>query len=210
MPDLITPDEISTLTGVTFDGDDEDLVTLLILFAVGEIETWLGRPVSIQSFMEYVRPDSEGRVYLEKTPVVEVESVTLDGVGITSNYYGVTTWGLEYWDYAYSFTDIYTDDYLNTALLVEYRAGLDTPMAVNSVIAAGVANAYTDKKTKAKIAASGHAGVKELTVEDYTVKYEGSAAAKTAYAAGATPLTIFASEADFFTIKRLKKRTIVT
>ena len=216
---LITVDDIETLLGENLTSDDESVIELYIQFAVGEIEAWLGRPISIKTFEEEVLADADGRVYLANTPVVSVTSITVDGELKDDDFYTVTPWGLEdvyyrsrggvvdYWELGESQKVV--DEFYEPEILVEYTAGLDTPDGVNSVIAAAVIRKWQERRAQIAKAESGAEFVEQIKVEDYFIKYEDTTTFQTSsYVAGANPMTMFRSDKDFVTIKRYKRRSI--
>jgi hypothetical protein len=216
---LITVDDIELLLGQTLDSDDETVIDMYITFAVGEIESYLGRTITIQSFTEEVIPDADGRAFLSNTPVITVDSVSVDGESKPTDYYIVTPWGLEniyyknrggvitYWDL--SDPQRVVDQFYEPEIVVEYTSGLDTPDAVNSLIAAGVIRKWNERKTQIDRMNSGGDGINQIKVEDYFIKYEDSNTFQTSsYIAGANPITIFRSEKDFINIKGFRRRSI--
>jgi hypothetical protein len=216
---LITVDEIEMLLGVTFSAEEESVIELYINFAVGEIEAWLGRPVSVQSFQEDVIADADGRVYLSNTPVVAVTSITVDGEVKEDDFYLVTPWGLEniyyrtrggvvdYWELGDPQKVV--DEFYEPEIIVEYTAGLDTPDGVNSVIAAGVIRKWNERKTQLAKDDNDANAINQIRIEDYFIKYEDATTFQTSsYIAGSNPITIFRNDADFNSIKRFKRRSI--
>lgn len=216
---LITVDDIETLLGENLSSDDESVIELYIQFAVGEIEAWLGRPISIKTFEEDVLADADGRIYLANTPVVSVTSITVDGQLKDDNFYTVAPWGLEdvyyrsrggvvdYWEFGESQKVV--DEFYEPEILVEYTAGLDTPDGVNSVIAAAVIRKWQERRAQIAKAEGGAEFIEQIKVEDYFIKYEDTTTFQTSsYVAGANPITMFRSDKDFITIKRYKRRSI--
>jgi hypothetical protein len=216
---LICVDDIETLLGEDLDSDEQSVIELYINFAVGEIEAWLGRPISVQSFEEDVIADADGRVYLSNTPVIAVTAITVDGEAKEDDFYTVTPWGLEnvyyrtrggvvdYWELGDPQRVI--DEFYEPEIVVEYTAGLDTPEAVNSVIAAGVIRKWNERKAQLAKAAGGAENIEQIKVEDYMIKYENSSNFQTSsYVANANPMTIFRHDVDFNSIKRFRKRSI--
>lgn len=204
---LIDSDDIATLLGVSLTDEESDAIDLYIEFAVGEIEAWLGRPVEIRTFTELVEADSEGNVYLNNTPVHSVSSIAIDGEEQDLSFYQVHTWGLGGADWRGGFSPLYYGTGYYGALEVTYTAGLDSPAAVNSLIASGVIRKFNERKTRFAEEARDSIGVKEIKVEDYSVKYDTESDA-VSYASGASPILIFQSESDFAPIKRYKRRAV--
>ena len=216
---LISVDDIETLLGENLSSDDESVIELYIQFAVGEIESWLGRPISIKTFEEDVIADADGRIYLAHTPLVSVTSITVDGEVKDDNFYTVTPWGLEdvyyrtrggvidYWELGESQKVV--DEFYEPEIIVEYTAGLDTPDSVNSLIASGVIRKWQERRAQIAKSESGADFIEQIKVEDYFIKYEDTTTFQTSsYVAGANPMTIFRSEKDFINIKRYKRRSI--
>lgn len=209
MADLITSDTIITLLGD--DAADEDVLNIYIEFAVGEIEAYLGRPVSIQEFEETIFPDVDGKAYLMNTPVVSVSSVDYAGDVIDPDLYTTTPWGLEDLYYVGRAGYVVEWDPLegypgfqDPVVTVAYSAGLDTPSAVNSVIAAGVIRKYRERAAQINQDLDGSGGLKEVRVEDYQYKFQDDTVGL--YGAGGNNVLIYRSEQDFLPIKRYKRR----
>lgn len=209
MADLITTDTIITLLGD--DDADEDVLQTYIDFAVGEIEAYLGRPISIQTFEEDVFPDVDGKAYLLNTPVVSVTSVSYDGDVVEADLYTTTPWGVEDLYYVARAGHIVEWDplegypgYTDAVVTITYTAGLDTPQAVNSVIAAGVIRKYRERAADISRDTDGMSGIKEVRVEDYQYKFHDDSVGL--YGSGANSILIFRAEQDFMPIKRYKRR----
>lgn len=209
MADLITSDDIILLLGDNT--ADEDVLDLYITYAVGEIEAYLGRPISVQTFTEDVYPDVDGKAFLLNTPVVSVTSVTYNSEVIDADLYTTTPWGVEDLFYVARAGHIVEWDPLegypgfnDAVATIVYTAGLDTPQAVNSVIAGGVIRKYRERDGEIDRATAGANELKEVRVEDYQYKYKDDTTGL--YGSGASPLLIFRSENDFLSIKRYKRR----
>lgn len=217
---LISVDDIATLLGETLDSDDETVIELYINFAVGEIEAWLGRPISVTSFSEDVIADADGIIYLSNTPVVSVTSITIDSEVQDLANYNTMPWGIEapYFKSRVGVIDYWTegdrvisdfDEFYEPEIIVAYTAGLDTPDGVNSVIASAVIRKWEERKTTIQKAAAGSTGIEKLRVEDYAIEYEsGNTFQTSSYGSGANPMTMFRSDKDFNSIKRFKRRSI--
>jgi hypothetical protein len=209
MADLITTDTIITLLGD--DDADEEVLQIYVDLAVGEIEAYLGRPISVQTFEEDVYPDVDGKAYLLNTPVVSVTSVSYDGDVVEPDLYTTTPWGLEDLYYVARAGHVVEWDplegypgFTDAVVTVEYTAGLDTPMAVNSVIAAGVIRKYRERRAEMERTQDGTTGLKEVRVEDYQYKFTDDTTGM--YGSGANAILMFRSEQDFMPIKRYKRR----
>lgn len=214
---LITVDDIVALIGdSTIDSDDETILQMYLDFAQGELEAWLGRPVTVESFTEIAVADVDGRVYLPNTPVVSVTSVTINDEVQDTDFYTVVPWGIEF-----SFVNApmtttlelessYAYDGLNEPeITVVYTAGLDAPNVVNSALAAVVIRQWNERRSLMAKDAADALGVKEMRVEDYSVEYHpDSTSGNTNYSAGANPITLFRHDADFNSVKRYKRRAV--
>lgn len=209
MADLITADDIILLLG---DEDaDPDVLDMYIDFAVGEIEAYLGRPITVETFTEDIYPDVDGKVFLLNTPVVSVVSVDYDGDTVDSDLYTTTPWGIEDLFYVARAGHIIEWDPLegypgfsDAVMSVEYTAGLDTPNAVNSVIASGVVRKYRERAVDIGRDVEGSTGLTEIRVEDYQRKFSDSDQGY--YGTGGSGILIFKAESDFAPIKRYKRR----
>lgn len=210
MADLITPDQIAALLGDS--NADEDVLQMYIDFAVGELEAWLGRPISVQEFEEEYVADVDGKVFLQHTPVVSVDSVVTDaGDTIDADLYTTTTWGLE--DFFYFAGPVYEFDLddldwpYHQYITVTYQAGLDTPNAVNSVIANAVMRKYRERTVDMAKDSDGSTGLEEIRVEDYALKYSTGDSSSAMYNGTGNSILMFRSENDFMAIKRYKRRS---
>lgn len=210
MADLITPDQIMLLLGD--ENADEDVLQMYIDFSVGEIEAWLGRPISVQTFEEEYVPDVDGKIFVQNTPVVSITSVEVDGDVISSDLYSATVWGVEDFYYFNTFASYEFDledlDFpYERPAIVTYTAGLDTPMAVNSLIAEAVLRKYRERLVDIGKDADGTTGIDEIRVEDYAVKYGKGSATSAMYNGTGNSILMFRSENDFMPIKRYKRRS---
>lgn len=96
---IVTYPEVEVLLGRTFSETQAAAVSALLDDLEGRLRGHLGRPLETEtSIVETVRaPDRRNprRLFLKKTPVQSVESVTVDGVAVDSDDYLVRTWGLD-------------------------------------------------------------------------------------------------------------------
>lgn len=210
MADLVTPDTIITLLGD--DDADEDVIQIYIDLAVGEIEAWLGRPISVQTFEEEYIPDTDGKIFLHHTPVVAVTEVSIDGDVLDEDLYTTTSWGIEDFFYFADFIspvyDFDLDDLeFERYVTVIYQAGLDTPQAINSVIVNAVIRKYRERGVDITKASEGSTGLEEIRVEDYALKYATGDMSSAMYNGTGNSLMMFRSENDFMAIKRYKRRS---
>lgn len=204
MAELITVDELMTLIGGTFSADDEDVLQMYLDFAVGELETYLGRPVTIQEFTEDVVPDASGDVFLSQTPVHSISSIQVDGVESEPYMYTVTPWGFKYAAHPSNFYLGYST--YESFITVTYEAGLDTPASVNSVIANVIIRQWNERVTQANRVATGTSGLAELRVEDYARKFHDQSGSNM-YAVGANAIHLFRHDGDFLPVRRYKRRS---
>ena len=213
---LIEIDDIADLLGVTFTTNEETVVELYLDFAKGELEAYLGRPLEPESFTEIVVPDADGNIYLSNTPVQTIASVSVGSTLTDSNYYTVMPWGLRMDFVSNQYNSIGTDsgdlvylyDFEEVEYTVDYTGGLDTPAAVNSVLAAVVIRAWQDRVKNIQQTNASVVGVKEMRVEDYSIEYDTTLSNSAYYNSGGNPITMFRSEADFLPVKRFKRRAV--
>jgi len=211
---LISVDDIVAIIGdTTIDSDDETILQFYIDFAQGELEAWLCRPITVETFTTVAVSDADGRVYLPNTPIVSVTSVTIETILQDTDYYTITPWGLEmgFSSYASSLTSesAYLYDWKEPEITVVYTAGLDAPQAINSAIVGVVIRQWNERKAGLAKDASSALGIKEMRVEDYSIEYDaGGTNDYSAYSSGATPIIMFRSDADFNSVKRFKRRSI--
>ena len=211
---LIEVDDIADLLGVKLTTNEETVVEYYLDFAKGELEAYLGRPIEVESFTETVVADADGRIYLSDTPVESVSSVTINGEEQSTDFYRVTPWGIElgltgtsYSSSEFGLDSSYLFDLYDADIVVDYMAGLDTPAAVNSVMAAVVMRAWRDRQSSLQQSEDGHTGIKEIRVEDYAVEYDIGSRNSSYYSGGGNPITMFRHEADFIPVKRFKRRS---
>lgn len=206
---LVTVTEIAALLGISPTPLQEQQLDLYRTMAIGEIEGWLGRPISPQTYTdEEVFPDASGNIYVNMTPVIEVTEMRLDDAPVETDTYQVTPWGVKgfYRDYRFSQT-VWSDWYtLGLTVTIDYVAGLETPDAVNSLIANGVANKFRNANAANSLSVAGHTDVKAIKVEDYSIEYKTTNTNASLYAARTSPLLIFGNVADFAPIAGFKKR----
>ena len=205
-------DDIAVLFGRAFTTTEEEQVEMYIGFAESEIETYLGRPIKIKTFSENCFPDANGVVYLHNTPVVSVTSLTVNGEAVDDDFLMITPYGLEnIWEQvlnirSYAVDVMPTDRIYEATINVTYRAGLDYPDAIKSLVASGVVRKMRDEIARTQKESSGQTGVKIIKVDDYSVEYFNDAA--TASSGSASSLSIYPSVAEFKTIERFKKQGV--
>jgi len=226
---VLTVDNIETYLGVTFSPTESDRVEMILDMAIGEVEGYLGRPVGATQFTEEVEIDEGGRIYVWNTPVVSVESVTLNANVVDPSWWRATKWGVQYLDtYPGIWDPVYVNPlgwgWLGEIATVEYTAGIDK-RAINSLLLSGTVrrlnelhaldapvtpvatNCDDGTSTPVEPDLTGVSGaVKRIQVEDFEVEYETTSTLQAKmYQAKASPLPIFASELDFITIKQYKR-----
>lgn len=213
MADMVTTEDIRILMLKSeFTADETAACEMYIDMAIGEIEAWLGRPVTVQAFTESHFPDALGTIYLNKTPVVSVTSVTVNDTLEADDFFTVTSYGLENifeqsYDYAtISANEIDTNAIYGATVVVEYTGGLDFPMAVRSLVLRSVIAAMHRGKAEAARDEAGAVGARKIQVQDYTIEYER--AASSSRSGGNSALSMFQSDSDFATIKRYKKTQV--
>jgi hypothetical protein len=204
-----TPDEIAEILGTEFDDAAETACQYYIDNAIGEIETYLGRPVSVTEFTDEEHfPDHNGTIYLNTTPVVDVSAVTVDGEVVDVADYIVTAYGIEnIWDVlgfstGFGISDTVTGE---PVFLVTYTAGLDFPASVRSLVMNGVLGAMGARSTGTVAYASGTVGARRISVEDYEIDF-GTSSASTGISGGGSK-RIF-SDDDLRILNRLKRRAV--
>lgn len=212
---LATTDDIETFLNVTFSNDQLDQAELLLDLAIGEIEGYLGRPVGPTEFTEEALLDSDGRIFLNNTPVIDVSSVTLEGTELDADWYEVTKWGIQNvsaWAPAYDPILINSDWAGQDRVVVEYTAGIIN-RAINSLLIQGVARKMIESGAGSSTTVTTDVGsvdmpanVKRIKVEDFEIEAEtNSTTTRSMYASSAGVLSIFPSELDFLSIKKYRK-----
>lgn len=169
---IITPEDVRVyLNHSTMSGGASPACQAIIDGLQGDLEAFLGRPVTVREFTEEpVIPSIgfQGRIKLRRTPVVSVDSVTADGVAVGTGYYSVKPWGLS------SVTFVGTVGTLTSppVLSVTYTAGLDGEnpddpfgMVVKGKLLRAAAREY------AKVVQEGNVGVESVSVEGESIRY---------------------------------------
>lgn len=203
----LTTADIETLYGRSFTQEEEAMATLYLEMATGEVEAYLDRPITVTSgFTETIFPDANGAVYFKNTPVVSVESLSVNEESRPTDFFTLTSYGYEniftmWWNFKTTTAyEVYTDLVYGPQIDVEYTAGLDYPAAIKSVIANAVVRKMRESISAVSTEAQGQTGVKMLTVEDYTVQFFQGVDATTPGG------SMFNPEIDFKSIERYKKR----
>jgi len=213
---MVVPSDFEPLVGRALTGDEETEIQMYIDFAIGEIEAWLGRPVTLTQFEdEQVLPDANGACYFKNTPVVSVESLTISGdvISTPSDFVTLTPYGFDnLWEQSNLATPPLTLDavdrvgYYGAEVLVSYTAGLDFPQAVKSLVTRGVLKKFKEELGSRARLNSGHIGLKKIQVEDFMTEYERPLASSRS--SGTSSIAIFESETDFWSIRRYKRRSV--
>lgn len=211
MGNPITSADIATLLQRDLTTLETAAADLYIELAVGELEAWLGRPVGAESFDEVVYPDADGAVYFKNTPVISVESFTVNGsTYLTETSPTIFGYGLEnIWELTWPYLtyDNYTvssDGVYGGAVTVSYTAGLDWRSGLRSVVLNAVTNRIIEDVGRAAREANGTVGVKSLTIEEYTIAYERTGSGSST--SHSSSLTIFPNpDVDFKSIARYKR-----
>jgi hypothetical protein len=217
MATMVTVDDIETLYGQTLTTAERAEVEMYIGFAIGEVEAYLGRPVTATTVEdEKILPDADGACYFKITPVIgpSVSALTINGQVIADpeNFITVTPWGIDnIWEQTLEIPTLETNTidrvgYYGAEVLVSYTGGLDFPEAIKGLVTRGVLRKYAESAGNRLRNSQGHAGLKKIQVEDYMIEYERPLASSRS--SGTSAITIFESETDFWSIKRYKKRQV--
>ena len=228
---LLTIENIESYIGRQFSNAETPRVELLLDLAIGEIEAYLGRPVGETQFTEEVEIDEGGRVFLDNTPVISVESVSVNGDTVDEDYWKPTKWGLQYMSNYHGTYDpvMIGNNYYGELITVEYTAGFNH-RAINSLLLFGVLEKLKDPSlTAVESSSSSSSGgncfpfdengdmihvpdndfggvVKRVRVEDFEVEYESASSNSVKmYASQASSLLIFPSDLDFLSIKKFRR-----
>jgi hypothetical protein len=217
MADMITAQEIALLTGQELDAENIQRIELLIEFSLGEIEAYLGRPVTVREFEEKMVPDHHGTCYFSMTPVVTIDDLEINGTAyvpdelVTKTPFGFT----DLWNGYNSFGSAITpsmlsygysgrQDVYGADIFVRYTAGLDFPSVIRSLVARGVARKSLEDEGNRVRREEGHTGMRRIQVEDFMVEYDRPLASSRS--SGTSSILVFESETDFYPIRRLKRR----
>lgn len=157
---LVTPDEVGAFMDATLTEHERIMAQIYIDNLVNQIEVWLGRPITIQTFTEVVEPSHDGIGYFRNTPVQSIEQIE----ELAPDVWAVPS----FQSYSYWSATTYGIDGMYGPLRVRYTAGLDSPKAAKSLVLAVVAGEIRKGKQ------GGYRGVASIEVEDYTIKFEDS------------------------------------
>ena len=152
---VATPDDIQTYTQKTFSEGEIAFCQQAIAMLQGEMETYLGRSLTIQQFDEVANlEDAQTRLFLKNTPVLNITSVTVapnttSPVLLDPQTYIVKTWGLILADPTYSLlfranAQQYFGTEEGTQVEVVYQGGIDGPNieCIRSAIIRATAREY--------------------------------------------------------------------
>lgn len=214
MAALITASDIESAFGRAFTAEETTNCELFIELAMGEIETYLGRPITIQEFTESYVSDHNGSVYFRNTPVVTIEDLEVNGETITtpSTFVTITPFGFDgIWEQSIEYPGVGALEqdrpgYYGADITVTYTAGLDFPQAVRSLVFFGVLQKMRREDADRTKAASSQSGTKRIKDEDYEIEFERVAGSSSS--SGSSSIVVFGSPADFISIERLKRRGI--
>ena len=124
MPQIVAVEEIETLTGRTFTDPQRAQAAMVLDRLEARLAEYLDRDLVVATgIVETVRPPrafSAGRLFLARSPVTAVASVTVDGYSVASTDYVVRSWGLD------RFAPVTFGDGLapEPVIVVTYSAGL--------------------------------------------------------------------------------------
>ncbi len=215
MAQAVTSDDIEILFGRELTDAETDMAELYISFAEGEVENYLGRPIEPTTFNEIIFPDANGVAYFKRTPVTNIQELTVNGESVDADFLTHVPYGLEgVWDQILSVqsyaVDVMPYDYLYGATIqVQYTAGLDYPPEIRSLIAQAVVSKMRSELSRIAIesasgsSGSGGVGVKRISVDDYEVEYFNAQASGNN--AAISTLSMFPSPSEFIGIKRFKR-----
>lgn len=131
---LVTPAEVALYTKHTFSPDDELFASMVIDMLTGDLETWLGRPLTVQTFTEIHTMESDQvAIFLKNSPVASVASVVVSPaaspVTLEPVNYLVWPWGIQFEDPTFQL--VFTPSYAQFSALegvqvqVTYTGGKD-------------------------------------------------------------------------------------
>lgn len=209
---MITVEDIATLMQTELTPAQEAAVELYIELAIGEIEAYLGRPVTIREFTDNAYPNAYGSVFLKETPVVTIDAININGDDVSDTYFTMTSYGLENifdnsWPYKpITANTIDTNHLYEAELVVTYTAGLDFPTAVKALVASAVIRRMRSDASELTKSSLGAGGARMIKVQDFQIEYER--VASSSVSGGNSALSMFQSLADFATIERYRKRNI--
>lgn len=216
MATVTTASDIETLIGRSLTAEETTEVEMYIEFAIGEIEAWLGRPVTVQTFTgEKYIADHNGRCFFLNTPVVSITSLTVNGESISSpeDYITVMPYGFDgLWEQDIEWPGVNDGEidrpgYYGSEVTVTYTAGLDFPQAIKSLVTRAVWRKFNQAVAERAKLSEGHHGISKIEVEDYTLEYDHQAASSRS--SGSSSINMFESDTDFKSIKRYRRRTII-
>jgi hypothetical protein len=205
----VTSSDVAILLQRELTEAEEAAVELYIEMAEGEIEAYLGRPIKPTAFEEEgYFPNADGVIYLRNTPVISVEALSVNGEtlaptsALTVTSYGLeNAWGLMYDYIPYVDREVNPQDYYGATATVSYTAGLDYPAGIRALVLSSVLKRFQADATNNANVAAGTAGTKRIKAEDFEQEWFNT----TVVMSGTSGLSMFASDADFNSIRRYKR-----
>lgn len=130
---LTTPERMAILQD--FNGDQYDLVAMLINQASASIETELRRKLRKQTYSERITPTGSQELLLSQWPILQVDHVVIDGLELDSSEYNIEDNGILYkddgWPWrGYPFGLAYDPRATSRNVSVVYTAGYILPKDV--------------------------------------------------------------------------------
>lgn len=214
--DILSLTQLEAILGRSMDPDEATSAELYIENAVGEIEAWLGRPVTPTEFVDEEHfPDNNGTIYFTTTPVISLDELSVDGEAQDLDYFTVTKYGIEgVWDvidFSPGPIDIAGSLTGEPVILVSYTAGypIGGPLfiAVRSLVTNGVVGMLSERGAFMSRTSNSSHGARRIAVEDFEVDYgsSDSHASSSTGASGGAVARIF-SDSALSSIKRYKRR----
>ena len=212
---LLSVSDVEALSGGTFTDDEYYAASILIDFVQGEIEAFLGRSIEqrLHEDEQHIVSDGWGRIFLQNTPVVSIESVIWQGYTVPVNDYVFSHWGLTIPTGVPTAVTVPLASYdvMQVPYSISYIGGLDGTKipALKSVLYRGVLREMTIFKEGWK----GRAGYTAMTVEDYVWRKANAVVAAAAGQGSGQPETIGVGSippADVKVLARFKKRTVMS
>lgn len=172
---IITPDDVKTYLNLSAMASGPSAACGVIIEGLqGDLEAFLQRPVTVRSFTEtpVLTPRYRGRLKLRRTPVVSVESVTVDGQPLDPTWYQLAPWGLDNILSLGPFGTLVEPPVVE----VTYTAGLagDDPTDPFGMVVKGKLLRAT-ARVFAKVIEDGAVGAESVSVEGESVRYVSGA-----------------------------------
>ena len=130
---LTTPERMAILQD--YNGDQYELVAMLINQASASIETELRRKLRKQTYSERITPTGSQELLLSQWPILQVDHVVIDGLELDSSEYSIEDNGILYkddgWPWrGYPFGLAYDPRATSRNVSVVYTAGYILPKDV--------------------------------------------------------------------------------